>query len=114
MSFATIDLFARVVTAFPAGFAALDRLAVDHPCARLAVTFVEQTDVLPQVSMNLFDQTRIGPATEVAVSALPRRQILWQVAPLAAGAQEVEDGVEQFALTVLAPTTGGRGLGETI
>jgi len=41
-------------------------------------------------------------------------QILGQVAPLAAGAQEVEDGVEQFALTVLAPTTGGRGLGETI
>jgi hypothetical protein len=42
------------------------------------------------------------------------RQVLGQVAPLAAGAPEGEEGIAPFAITVLAPASSGGGLGKTI
>jgi hypothetical protein len=66
------------------------------------------------MGVDVFQQARIGPTAKVAVGALLGRQIFGQIAPLATGAQKIEDGIEQFAVAVLAPAASGGGLGKTI
>ena len=75
------------VAALPAAFAGLDGLAVDDAGAGLTLAIVDQPDVVAQIRMNLFQQAGMGPTAKVTVSALPWRQVLGQVAPLATAAQ---------------------------
>ena len=110
----SIDLFSGVVAAIAAGFAALDRLAVDHPGRRLALSVVEQSDVISQMGVDLFDQSAVDPFAEVTIGGCPRRQVLGKVAPLATGSQQVEDCIEQFAVAVFARPARLGGPGKTI
>src|SRR5580658_7627957 len=97
-----VDLFARVVAAHAAALAGFDGLAVDDASTGLALAVVDQTNLVAQVGMDAFQQPRLGPPPKIAVNTLPRGQVLGQIAPLAARAQKVEDGIEQFAVIVLA------------
>jgi len=59
-------------------------------------------------------QTIALPGSEVMINGAPRGKVSRQVAPLAGGLAEVEDGVEQFPVTVLARSPGQARLGKTI
>ena len=114
MALDAVDLFARVVAACSTGFAGLDGLAVDDAGAGLALAVIDQPDMVAQAGMDVCQQPRLGPTPKIAINTLPGRQVLGQIAPLSTGAQQVEDGIEQFAVTVLAPATRDRWLGKTI
>src|SRR5262249_57633624 len=52
----------------------------------------------------------VSPLSDVAPDGTPGREVVGEVAPLAAGPQEVEDGVEDIAHRGLAgPATGVHG-----
>jgi hypothetical protein len=60
------------------------------------------------------DPFRALPLTKLLVNGRPRGQGFGQVAPLAACAQQIQDGIEQFAVGVLAGSARGRKLVEAI
>jgi len=83
-----------VVTAFRSSYpGALDRLAVDHRPARVAVASFCLAQRLTKPIVGLAQPTVSAPLAEVVVDGLPGRLLPWQHPPGAAGAQQVEDGV---------------------
>src|SRR5450759_24435 len=54
------------------------------------------------------------PQPEIMVGGAPRSEALWQIAPLAASFDDIENPVEQFAEGVLAGSSLLAGLRETI
>ena len=114
MTLAPVDLFAGVVTPLLADLGALDALAVDDTSTGVAVSPFDQAHRFPQVVVNRRPQTIAFPKSEVVISRAPRCKVSRQVAPLATGFDDVEDGVEQLSIRVFARSASVGGLGETI
>jgi hypothetical protein len=114
MSFAALDLFAGIVTPLVAGFTALDALAVDDRRAGVALATVEQTQMFPQMGVDLLPHTVVLPEPKVMIDCAPGSKVFGQIAPLRASSDDEEHGVEQLPERMLAPPTSLRGLGKTI
>lgn len=114
MAFAPIDLLAGIVTPLVADLGTLYALAVDDTSTGVALASIDQAHLFPQVSMNGFPQTVALPGSEVVIGRSPRGKVSWQVAPLAARFDHVENGVGQLSERMLARTSYLRGLGEAV
>src|SRR5581483_5765942 len=102
--------FPPVVAAGAGQRGALDRLAVHRPGGRLGRAAVADAAVVAQRVVEAPPGAVPLPAAEVAVDGVPGREVARQHAPGAAGAQQVEDGVEDVAAVVLGgPAAGPRG-----
>ena len=102
MAFASVDFLAGVVTPLVASLGAFDALAVDDGRAGVAFASFRLARLFPQASVNGDPQTVLLPGSEVMINGAPGRKVVRQIAPLAGGLGEVEDGVEQFPMAVLA------------
>jgi hypothetical protein len=114
VSFAPVDFLACIVAPLVAGFGALDALAVDDRSAGLRLASFDQAEMFSQMRVNLVQQAIALPESEVVIDRTPRSKVLGQVAPLAAGFDEVEDRVEQLAERMLAGAALLAGLGEAV
>ena len=114
MSFSAVDFLARIVTPFFAHLGALDALAIEDGRAGMALATFDPAQMLSQMGMDLFPQTVELPEPEVMVDGAPGSKVPGQVAPLRAGFDEIEDGIEQLPERVLAPPTALAGLGKAV
>src|SRR5664280_416104 len=64
--------------------------------------------------MDLRQQRTACPSAVVVIDAAPRRQILWNIAPLTAGLIDVKNPIEDFQIRVFSGSTKVRGFGETV
>src|ERR1039457_889290 len=64
--------------------------------------------------MDLGQQRTACPSAVVVIDAAPRRQILWNIAPLTAGLGDVKNPIEDFQIRVFSGATKVRGFGETV
>src|SRR5262249_1166975 len=94
---AALDLLVHVGPALLAAFAGGDRLAVDAAGAGGRLALLLAADLLPQRVVDLLQGAVVPPLVEVAPDGALGREVLGQVAPLAAGPHDVEDGVEHVA-----------------
>jgi len=114
MPLAAVDFLAGIVTPLVARLGAFDTLTVDDGRAGMAISSFHLARLFPQASVNGDPQTIVLPGSEVMINGAPRRKALRQIAPLAGGFGKVEDGVEQFPVTVLSGSPGQARLGKTI
>src|SRR5271167_2600682 len=114
MALAAIDLFSGIVAPLFAGLGALDALAVDDRRAGVAVAPFQLARLLPQLRVDGDPQTVPFPESEIMIDGAPRCKMRRQVAPLAAGFDEIKDRVDQFPLHVLSRPPGRACLGKTI
>ena len=92
--------------ALPADARGLDRLAVDDSGAGLGITAEVHAEPFAQRRVDPLPGPIQAPFPEIVVDRLPRRPLLGQEAPSAAGAQLIEDRVEERAQRVeTGPTT---------
>jgi hypothetical protein len=112
VSFAPVDFLARIVTPLVAGFGALDALAVDDSGAGVRLAPFDQAEMFSQMGVNLLPQAIALPDAEVVIDRAPRSEVLGQVAPLATGFDQVENGVEQLSQRMLAASALFAGFGE--
>src|SRR6185437_16308704 len=75
----------------------LDRLAVDDRRRRLPWVTLGLPEVAPQLVVQPVEGAVLLPGAEVPVHAVPGREVVGQGAPLAAGAVDVEQGVDDLA-----------------
>jgi hypothetical protein len=116
MALASLDLLAAILPAPTADAGALDRLALADPGAGLRITAEAETERFAE----RFAQRRVQtlprpiapPAAQLGIHCLPRRPFLRQEAPGSAGAQLVEERVENGAQGVDAWTR-GRPMGDS-
>src|SRR5713101_3339587 len=108
MPLAPLDLLAAIIPAQPADFAGLDRLTVDAARARLRIPSQPLAQPFPQDPMDPLPGPIAPPAAQVPIDALPGRPFLGQKAPGSAGAQLVEEGIEDGAQRVQTGTADGR------
>src|SRR5690606_34398003 len=83
-------------------FRGLDALAVDDADGRLGLFAGGLPDLAAQLVVEELDGPIITPPREVVVNAVPLGKVRRQHAPLAAGAQQIEDRVEHGAHGQLA------------
>jgi hypothetical protein len=96
VSFASVDLFARVVAPLVADLAAFDTLTVDDARAGLGLAPLGQADVFAQVRVNLLPQAIAFPESEVVIDRTPGSKVSRQIAPLATSFDQVKDGIDQL------------------
>jgi hypothetical protein len=97
---AALHLLAAVEAAQAADSRRFDRLAVNAASAGLWIAPQLDAQPLAQNGVQPLPRPIQTPLPEIVVHGLPSRQILRKEAPGAAGAQHVEDGVEDGAQTV--------------
>jgi len=114
VTFTSVDLLARIVTPLVAGLGTLDALAVDDPRAGLTLSSFNQAQMFSQMGVNLVPQAIALPESEVVIDRAPRSEVFGQISPLAAGPDQIENGVEQLPERMLAPSALLAWLGETI
>src|SRR5919204_1615373 len=101
VALAAIDLLATVEAAHATYARGLDALAVDDAGARLRLPPGHDPHVLAQGHVELLPGTVPAEAPKPPVDRLPRRVLVRQGTPLAAGADDIEDAVQQFSQGVL-------------
>src|SRR5712691_5190626 len=102
MALASFDPFAGVNPARAAAFARRHALAVDNPgagCERSALLLAGPGH---QPGIDPVPGAVVAPAIEIALHRRIRRKVLRQGAPLTAGPQQIEDGVDDRAQVALA------------
>src|SRR5262249_31450639 len=107
MALAAIDVLGVVPAAGLAARAAVHRLAVDaggRPRPAGALGF---TDPVAQPVVGGPQGAVVPPGVEVAPDGALGREVVGQVAPLAAGAQQVQDGVQDVTHRRLAGAASG-------
>lgn len=114
MALAAVDFLAGIVAPRLAALGALDAPAVDDRRAGVPVAGFELPQEFAQVRVNRGPQPAVLPLPEVMIDRAPRREVGGQIAPLAAGARQIEHGVEQVPIRVLARAAGRAGLGKTV
>ena len=114
MTFAPIDFLAGIVTPLVADLGAFDALTVDDTSTGVALAPIDQTHLFSQVGVNRCPQTVAFPESEVVIGRSPRGKVSWQVAPLTAGFDNIENGVGQLSEGMLARTPCLGGLGEAV
>jgi hypothetical protein len=101
MAFSPVDAVFSVIAALAAPTCRLDRLAIDDGETWGGLPASLQADDLAQRRVHAPDKPALLPSTEVVVDGLPGGELTWEHAPLAAGLQQVEDGVEDGASQVV-------------
>jgi len=76
-------------------FAALDDLAVDDRPTGVAVAPLKLPQEFPQMRVNLHPEAAVLPLREVMINRAPRRKVCERIAPLTAGAGQIEHGIDQ-------------------
>src|SRR3954452_19118708 len=97
MPLAPIDLFACIKAAHATRFCGLHGLRVNDGGTGRAFAACGLADASAHPLIDLLKQADLLKAAEVAVDGLPSREVVRQVAPLAAGVQQIKNGVEDFA-----------------
>lgn len=102
VAFAAIAPFAGVIPARVGtdGVGAGDRLGVDDARRRHRVAAHGVAQPVAQRIVDVVDGAVVTPAFEVPVHGLPRWEVVRQLPPRTAGAQHVEDGVDDLAAGV--------------
>src|SRR5262245_36452789 len=108
---AALDLLAVVEAVLSALRRGLDRLAVGGTGARAGVATGGRADLLAQRLVEALPGAVGAPAAVPGVDGAPGREIVRQQAPLAAGADQVEDAVEDFT-KVCGRSPGPLGFGQ--
>src|SRR5512144_1898769 len=97
MAFSAADALAAIIATDAALLSGFHRLTVDNPRARLASAPGGFTDIAPERVVQPLPDTAQPPGAEVLVHGLMGRKLRRQQPPLAATAQDVEDGVDDPA-----------------
>ena len=95
MALAAADLLGGVVAARPALLGGLDRLAVDDAGRGLGRLALVLANAAVHHAQHLVPDARLAPAVELGGDGAPGREVVGQAAPLAAGGQDVQDGIDQ-------------------
>src|SRR5262249_6459228 len=105
-----VDLLGVVPAPLLAAAGRIDRLTVDARCGARMVGLLGGPGAATQGVMDPVQRPVPPPPVEVAPDGAPGREVDGQVAPLAAGAGDVEDGVEDVPHVGLAgPAAAGFG-----
>lgn len=107
MPLPAIDLLPAVEAAQSTHAGGLDALTIDDSGARLRVASDQKAQTLAQDGVEALPGAVTTPASEPPVDSLPGRILVREAPPLAAGAEYVEDGVENAAERML-PRAGQR------
>src|ERR1700722_5748525 len=102
MALAAIDVLGVVPAALLAAAGGIDRLAIDAGGGPGCVGLLGRADLFAEPVVDLLQGAVVPPLVEVTPDGTLGREILGQVAPLAAGAQDVEDGIDDVAQVGLA------------
>jgi hypothetical protein len=94
VAFAALDLLAGIPAARPARLGGLDRLAVDDPGRGAGLASRRLAGLEQQLEINPLQNPAVAPRVEIVLHGRERRKIARQLAPLAAGSGDVEDGVD--------------------
>ena len=78
-----------------------ERAAVEDRGRGLGVSVVEKADDRPEVVGDRLEDARLEPASGLLIHGGPGGKIMGQVTPLAAGLDDVADGVEEVPQRVL-------------
>jgi len=92
-------------------FSGLDTLTIEDSRAWLRMTTSGLAHLLAQLVVNAFPGSVLSPVAKVGIDSLPGRKIMWKEAPLAAGTQDIEDGIDNLSAQVISgtpPTFDGR------
>jgi hypothetical protein len=107
MALPPIDILGVVAAERFAAGAGIDRLAVDAGRVARAPGLVLLADLRAQGVMDLLQGAVLAPLLEVAPDGALGREVHGQEAPLAAGPQDVKDGVQDIAHRGLAGPASG-------
>ena len=95
MSFAPLDALVSIVATDPSGLLdRLDTLSIHDGCTRLCIPAYPLALSISQGSKKAKPDAFEAQAPKMVEHGLPGREVARQVAPRAAGAQDVEDRVE--------------------
>jgi predicted transposase YbfD/YdcC len=97
VTLASLDLLARIETFGTTYFRGLDTLGVNDAGAGLGVSPLGLAHSFVQGVVNPVPQAADTPAVELGRHGAPGWEIVGELAPLATGAKQVEDGVEDVA-----------------
>src|SRR5262245_11083214 len=105
MAFAAFNLLAAVVATFLAPLlGGFHRLAVDGGHARLKITPGLLPNIRAQAGQDFIPDAICDPGPIVVVNSLPGRELVGDHPPLATGAYQVEDRVDDLAQVGFART----------
>jgi hypothetical protein len=85
-----------------------DALRVKNRCRRLPGAPFGLAQPLTQTIMDAFPHSLQLPQPEVVIDDSPARKLMWQQAPRAARAHDIEDCIENLASGILRRTTEGK------
>gem|GEM_PF-1528271 len=111
MPLTAADFLAGVVAALRSALGGFDRLAVEEGRAWRGLLASLATDLGMEGMMNAQPQSVDSPAVEVGGDGAPRRKVVGQLPPRAAGAFQIEDGVEDRAVIQAASSAAFVGFG---
>src|ERR1700761_7221786 len=97
MSFSAIDVLGVVPSAMFAAAGRFDRLAVNTGGSPWRVGFLRRTDLAAKLIMDNVECAVVTPLIEVPPDRTPGREVLGQVPPLATGAKDIEDGINDIS-----------------
>ena len=97
VALAAVDLLAGVIASGPAGFGGPHALAVDDASGRRGLPAGLLARRHDQLGVQYLPGSILPPAPEIAEHRALGRQLLGQEVPGAAGAQQIEDGVQDLA-----------------
>src|ERR1700732_1236371 len=110
MALASLDAFAGVNPARAAAFGRRHALAVDNAGVGCEIATLLLADPGHQPGVDPLPSAVVAPAIEIALHRRARRKFTRQGAPLTAGPQQIQDGVDDRAQVALAgppqPTPG--------
>src|SRR5208282_5519564 len=101
MTLAPLDLFARVIAAFPRLVGRFHRLTVHNGGGRRDVAPLGFPEPIAQCVVDERPGPILAPSPKVAINGLPRAEITRQQPPRTAGAYLIKDGIDQAATVEL-------------
>jgi len=101
-----IDLLAGIKTPDFIALGALDRLAVDDGGTRLGFAPAGEAELSAEIVVELDPEATENPVAVISVKDRPRREIAGDVAPLATGADDVENAIKDFAIGMFTRPSG--------
>jgi hypothetical protein len=102
-----VDVLGVVATPLFAAGGGVDRLAVDARGGAGMVGLLRRADFTAERVVDRVQRAVVPPLIEVSPDGALGREILGEVAPLAAGAKDVEDGVNDVPRVSLAGSASG-------
>ena len=97
MAFPLIDILGVVPATLLAAGRRIDRLAIDAGGGAGLVRFLRRADFRAQQIVDYLEGAVVPPLIKVAPHGGPGRKVLGQIPPMAAGAEDVKDGINDIA-----------------